>query len=109
AAGHDNAALTRKKLSDYLARRHGYISLESREIMLPPAVEQTAMKVASDLHWRAAPTLVYLANTIADGNRSIPYSIVAALDPSLAAPLGPFLPDGASLKDDEIILIDWKE
>ena len=43
---------------------------------------------------RAAPTLVYLANTIAANGDEIPYSIVAALDPAEKPPLGPFLPPG---------------
>jgi ABC-type lipoprotein release transport system permease subunit len=110
ASGRDNADLTKKELSEYLARRHGYISLESQEIILSPAVERTALEAAASLHMRAAPTLVYLANAIADGGHSLPYSIVAALDPGLAPPLGPFLPEGGGpLRDDEIILVDWKE
>jgi ABC-type lipoprotein release transport system permease subunit len=110
AEGRDNADLTKKELSEYLAKRHGYISLDSNEIFLSPAVERTALEAAADLQMRAAPTLVYLANTISDGHHSIPYSIVAALDPGLAPPLGPFLPkDGGPLKDDEIVLTDWKD
>jgi len=35
-----------------------------------------------------APTLVYLANGIREWSRSMPYSVVAALDPGQAAPLG---------------------
>ena len=54
--------------------------------------------------------LVYLANTIAAGDKEIPYSVVAALDPSLKPPLGPFLPPGVKqLADDEIVLADWKD
>ena len=40
----------------------------------------------------------------------MPYVVVAALDPAAAPPLGPFLPPGVSaLKDDEIVLVDWKD
>src|SRR5207244_2667504 len=49
-------------------------------------------------------------NSISDGKQSIPYSVVAALDPALPPPLGPQLPPGVErLLDDEIILADWKE
>src|SRR5262249_21383836 len=44
------------------------------------------------------------------GDAEIPYSVVAALDPSLPPPLGPFLPPGvSSLADDQIVLADWKD
>src|SRR5262249_50065218 len=55
-------------------------------------------------------TLVYLANSISDGAHEIPYSVVAALEPTLPPPLGPFLPPGVGqLQDDEIVLADWDE
>jgi ABC-type antimicrobial peptide transport system permease subunit len=99
----------RAAVQDYYAAR-GYLSLESRQMLLEPPVAAAALKVAKDMSWRAAPTLVYLANSIQEGDKSIPYSVVAALDPALTAPLGPFLPSGVKqLKDDEIILADWKE
>jgi hypothetical protein len=88
----------------------GYLSLESRQLLLEPAVEEAALAAAHDIGLRPAPTLVYLANTIANGAEAIPYSVVAALDPTLPPPLGPFLPVGEDrLKDDEIVLADWKE
>jgi ABC-type lipoprotein release transport system permease subunit len=99
----------RGAVQDYYAAR-GYLSLESRQMLLEPAVANAALKVAKEMGWRAAPTLVYLANSIQEGAQSIPYSVVAALDPELKAPLGPFLPAGVEhLKDDEIILAGWKE
>jgi ABC-type antimicrobial peptide transport system permease subunit len=37
------------------------------------------------------------------------YAVVAALDPGLPAPLGPFLPKNVKrLKDNDIVLVDWK-
>jgi ABC-type antimicrobial peptide transport system permease subunit len=102
--------LTLPELENHYKSQHGYFSLESRQLLLEPAVVDAALATAGELHWRLAPTLVYLANTIAEGNSEIPYSIVAALDPSLAGPLGPFLPAGSSpLQDDEAILAGWKE
>jgi ABC-type antimicrobial peptide transport system permease subunit len=87
-----------------------YLSLESRQLLLEPAVADAALRAAKESGLRAAPTLVYLANTIAANGGEIPYSIVAALDPAEKPPLGPFLPPGVeSLKDDEIVLADWKD
>jgi ABC-type antimicrobial peptide transport system permease subunit len=92
------------------AKDHGYLSLQSRELLLSQAVTDAATAAAKEMGLPVAPTLVYLANTISDGKNEIPYSVVAALDPTLPPPLGPFLPtDVALLKDDEIILVDWKE
>src|SRR5207302_1236852 len=49
-------------------------------------------------------------NRISDGKHEIPYSIVAALDPTLSSPLGPFLPSGVDrLESGDIVLADWKE
>ncbi|HEY7428190.1 MAG TPA: FtsX-like permease family protein [Gemmataceae bacterium] len=91
-------------------QRRGYLSLESRQLLLEPFVADAAVEAAKVTHLRTAPTLVYLANTIAADGKEIPYSVVAALDPELAPPLGPFLPqDVKQLADDEIVLADWKE
>jgi ABC-type antimicrobial peptide transport system permease subunit len=102
--------LTLQELEQYYQERRGYLDLESRQLLLDGVVADAAMAAAAELKWRAAPTLVYLANTIANGGREIPYSVIAALDPTQTPPLGPFLPPGAKgLKDDEIVLADWKE
>jgi ABC-type lipoprotein release transport system permease subunit len=114
-----DGTLTRDKLLAYY-RRRGYFSLESRQLLIEPAVERAVLDVAKDMGLRAAPTLVYLANSIGDGTNSFPYSVVAALDPQLPPPLGPFLPNlpnqGANaprspeqrpLADDEILLAAW--
>jgi ABC-type antimicrobial peptide transport system permease subunit len=91
-------------------RHRGYISVESRSLLIEPAVERTALEVTKEMGLRAAPTLVYLANSISDGKQSIPYSIVAALDPQLPPPLGPLLPSNEKpLADDEILLAEWPE
>ena len=91
-------------------RRGSYLSLESTQLLLEPFVADAARNAAKETNLRAAPTLVYLANTIAAGDKEIPYSVVAALDPGLLPPLGPFLPPGTKqLADDEIVLADWKD
>jgi putative ABC transport system permease protein len=106
---HDGV-LTVHEVSDFLHKERGYIDLESRDMLLSPPVADAALAAARDTGLTAAPTLVYLANGISDGKNSIPYSVVAALDPGLPPPLGPFLPPGVEeLKDDQIVLADWKE
>jgi ABC-type antimicrobial peptide transport system permease subunit len=117
--------LTAGGVLDYYRNNHDYVSLESRQMLLEPAVVQTVTNLEFDglLHlmpnprlatwdgYITAPTFVYLANTIAANGQEIPYSIVAALDPGKPRPLGPFLPprDFDNLNDDEIVLADWKE
>jgi putative ABC transport system permease protein len=112
--------LTFEEVSHYYREQHGYLSLESRQMLLEPAVAQAALAAAQDTRLRAAPTLVYLANAIfaapssvEDGKaprQEIPYSVIAALDPALPPPLGPFLPPGIeNLKGDEIVLADWAD
>lgn len=72
----------------------GYFSLETTRIFIPPYLAETALRCAAEKHLTARPTLTYLANSLASGPRSIPYSMVAALDD---------LP----LKDGEIALNAW--
>ena len=95
-------------------REHPYISVESTQLLLEPFLARAIVQASEKVKLRAAPTLVYLANSIRDPTQSdprlaIPYSIVAALDPTLEPPLGPFLPPGVKeLADDQIVLVDWK-
>ncbi len=105
-----DGVIERDAVAKFYREHSDYLSLESRQMLLEPAVGDAALQTAKESGLRAAPTLVYLANTIAANGAEIPYSIVAALDPAEKPPLGPFLPPGVeSLKDDEIILADWKE
>ena len=99
---HDGT-LTHDELLNYY-RRRGIVTLESRQLMIEPAVERAALEVAKEMGVRAMPTLVYLANSISDGKESIPYSVVGATDgPPLASAAGSFL------SDDEIVLVKWPE
>ncbi|MGH9677732.1 MAG: hypothetical protein ACRD36_11575, partial [Candidatus Acidiferrum sp.] len=103
-------ALNLELIESFFRGQRNYLSLESPQLILEPAIGTAALAAAAKSGLRSAPTLVYLANGISDGTHTIPYSIVAALDPSQAAPLGPFLPPGVEkLADDQIILVDWKE
>jgi putative ABC transport system permease protein len=105
-----NPTLTREEVDIFYRKNRHYLSLESKQLLLELFLADAALEAAKESRLRMAPTLVYLANTIAAGESEIPYSVVAALDPALAPPLGPFLPDGVKqLADDEIVLADWKE
>jgi ABC-type antimicrobial peptide transport system permease subunit len=106
----DDWGLLVKEPADREGASRPYLSLESRQMMIEPAAAKAAEQAANEAGLRTAPTLVYLANGISDGAHQIPYSVVAALDPTLAPPLGPFLPRNVdNLRDDEIVLVDWKE
>jgi predicted lysophospholipase L1 biosynthesis ABC-type transport system permease subunit len=105
-----DAGVTLADIEDYYRRHRNYLSLESAQLLLEPFIADAALAAAPEAGLRAAPTLVYLANTIAAGGKEIPYSVVAALDPAAEPPLGPFLPKGVKeLADDEIVLADWEE
>ena len=90
--------------------RNAYVSVEADQLILDSSAVEAAEKAATELKLPFERTTVYLANGIGDGKKTIPYSIVAALNAGAAAPLGPFLPHGVTtLKDDEIVLADWDE
>ncbi|MBX9581997.1 MAG: ABC transporter permease, partial [Gemmataceae bacterium] len=112
-----NAALRdRLTLADYGLRVRvpksgkGYVAVEPEGLLMDEPTARAVEAAAADLRTRAEPTLVYLVNSIRHDGKEIPYSVVAALNPAAAPPLGPFLPPGVSeLKDDEIVLADWPE
>ena len=72
------------------ARAHPYLSLESKTLLISPAIARTALAAAKEANIRAAPTIVYLCRLEAGGRKLA--GVVAALDPDAAPPLGPFLP-----------------
>lgn len=105
-----NPTLPRKEVENFYRKNRSYLSLESKQLLLERFLGDAALEAAKEARLRAAPTLVYLANTIAVGDAEIPYSVVAALDPEQEPPLGPFLPPGRKgLRHDEIVLADWKD
>jgi putative ABC transport system permease protein len=83
----------------------GYFNLTSRQMLLNNEIVEKVEKV-----FRAhevQPAFTYLANTIASGTRSIPYSTITAIDCNAA--LGPVLNVGECLQlaNDEIVLNRW--
>lgn len=106
-------------LTDYGLRLEkrpaGYFNLTSRRMLIDRAVEQAV--IDRKIHpgafpqQDAQPVLTYLANTIAAGDKQVPYSTVSGIDFQREPPLGPFLDQQgmpiAALADDEIVLNDW--
>jgi ABC-type antimicrobial peptide transport system permease subunit len=63
------------------------LSLESSSKIINDYVATAANKAASELSLKAVPVLSYLANNISSDQRSIPYSLVTALDDETLATL----------------------
>ena len=80
------------------------VSLESSSKILNDHVTTAAREAASALSLRTVPVLSYLANSINSGDRSIPYSLVTAVDDETLAKLGP-LPQ--SSQHPPIVLNEW--
>ena len=101
-------APTRAEVEAFYRRERDYVTLQSRQLFIEPVAVDAAGKAATDKDYTAARSLVYLATSIEAAHPgspkppSIPYSVIAAVDPTyLPAPV-------AGLADGEIVLADWK-
>jgi len=81
------------------------ISLESDSRIINEHVTAAANEAAKALTLRTVPVLSYLANSISTGERSIPYSLVTALDDETLTHLDKF--ETAKPAHPPIILNDW--
>lgn len=122
AANHLNdlaAAVAQNVTLDDLSLRivrndeHGYLSLESEQMILEDAVADAAQKVAGDMGLKVSPVLVYLVNEISNASEPAAYSmyaVAAGINFDRQPPFGPFEyveePD-APLKTGEIVINDW--
>jgi putative ABC transport system permease protein len=97
--------LSVEKIVDFYNRQHGYLNVTSSRLFIEPAIARSIEETAAGLHWRAAPTLAYMVDTIRADKGEMAYAIVAALDLTLPPPLGPF---GGGLPDGQILLATWK-
>ena len=106
----DRDVLTRRS-AELLPRHDPILIMESRQLLIEPAAERAGLDAAKDAGLRAAPMLVYLANTLSDGKAAEPYVVVAALDSTGQHLLWPFLPPKSSifLQDDRILLAAWSD
>ena len=83
-----------------------YLRVTADRLVLPPALVEAFVETFPST--TVQPAVTYLANTIKNGERSIPYSTITGVD-SLAG-IGPLLDDQREpivLADDEIVLNDW--
>ncbi len=90
--------------------RDGYLSVESQEFILKPALAAAVEELAASAGAETLPVLTYLVNRLAFGDREVPYSTVSALDVPAAPAFGQMLlADGtpARLGGGEILLNAW--
>lgn len=92
---------------------HGYLSLESEQMILENAVADAAHAVADDLGLKTSPVLVYLVNEIAnadDPSKYSMYAVAAGIDlDAQPPPFGPFeyVGPAPSVDAGEIVINDW--
>jgi putative ABC transport system permease protein len=99
--------ITYESAKQWFAQRD-YLALESRQLLLEPAVVQAAQALAQEQRLRYAGTFTYMANSIEHASGQYAYAVVVGVDPQATAPLGPFAPPGEPpLAEDEIVLADW--
>lgn len=85
----------------------GYVRIESRRKILDERLVHKIEQSAVSLNAVSQPVLAYLANTIAKGDQRVPYSIVTAIAPVDAPPLGPIGPPAEQWGLEQIVLNSW--
>ncbi|MBN1910776.1 MAG: ABC transporter permease [Pirellulales bacterium] len=89
----------------------GYFNLTTERMLFSPGVEAELLRVLDALGYEVQPVLVNLAITIAQGEKTVPYSTVAAIDFTADPPFGPLLDVHGKtinpLADDQIVLNAW--
>ncbi len=84
----------------------GALHLETTNALVDDALAETATTVAAGQGLKVSQIFVYLANTLGVGERGVPYSLVAALDPDTLGELTRgAVPSGA--EPSPVILNDW--
>jgi ABC-type lipoprotein release transport system permease subunit len=94
-----------------ISNRDGYLTVESRELVIRPEIAARIDDLAAETGAKAWPVLTYLANQIEMDGRTLPYSTVTALSVPPPRELGEFLDStGSSLQRigaDQIALSTW--
>ncbi|HZZ81304.1 MAG TPA: FtsX-like permease family protein, partial [Gemmataceae bacterium] len=103
AANKNNGILTRDAVIAYYQANRNYYLLESRRMILEPAIVKAVESLEASRNDNYAEVSIYLADSIATAKAAMPYSIVAAVDVKRGPPVGP----GITLGDDDIALVDW--
>jgi ABC-type antimicrobial peptide transport system permease subunit len=86
-------ALSLDDLGVELQSEKEWISVGSRERILSDTLVRAVNRLITDEHLPSQHIMTYLANTIALGNKEIPYSVVAGMDYPVEPPLGPIVAD----------------
>jgi putative ABC transport system permease protein len=105
----DKATLEDLGLKLHVLEQQQAIALESNSNIINDEVARVAQEVASPLSLRTTLVLSYLANNISVGDRSVPYSLVTAVDDQALSQLarrGTSVTD-QSTQDPPIVLNDW--
>ncbi|MBX3395671.1 MAG: FtsX-like permease family protein [Phycisphaerae bacterium] len=91
-----------------------HLAVESERLLLDPQMESAVERAAERVQARVGRVLTYLANDIAlsgtstDTGRSVPYSVVAAMDQTAIDLLLPQIaPQWNSVGPDGIVFCDW--
>jgi len=85
----------------------GRVTISSRELVLRQAIEDAVLATARELELPHQTVLTYLANSITHGDRSTPYSTVAAVDPTTDVAGGSFPGHDATIPGDGVVLNEW--
>ncbi len=80
----------------------GAVVLEDASGILGDALAEAGEAAARDLGLSVQPVLSWLANSVRDGERSFPYSVVTAIDVDLIAPGVSARPEAAAVPDEPI-------
>jgi len=104
-------ALTARDLGLEIENGIGWITIGSRDLVVPPPLVDRVERWAASVGAPALRVSTYLANRLEAHGRSVPYSAIAALDTAAAAPFGGLiLRDGGAaprLGPGEILIDDW--
>ncbi len=103
-ANNNDGVLTRAAVIAFYKAKRNYYLLESKRMILEPAIVKAVEQVETHRSDAYAEISVYLADGIGVGKLMIvPYSIVAAVDVKRGQSVGP----GVDLADNDIVLADW--
>ena len=83
------------------------VVIDSSNGIVSEAFETAARGAVSRLGLQPAPVFTYLANSIRKGDRTIPYSLIAATDLNLLPQAGGRSAAGVAAGADAIVLNDW--
>lgn len=113
AAAKNKGILTEQQAIAFYEEQRNYYVLESQRMILEPRVVRTVERLVprqapdseTTPRWYVTPIVIYLADSISDGQIDVPYSIIASDNEAYIDKK-----DGQErhfIADDEIMLVDW--